>query len=192
MYWVVGGFTSWILSRVRSDEGLAYSAGSSFGIGNSLPGTFRASFQSKSSTVARAAQLTIELTRQLRDEGFSRDELTTSQSSFVETFPNGFANQFAVVARYANDEIVGREEGYWSRYRDQIRGVSTETTRAAARRHIRPDDFVILVVGNVEEILKGHPDYPDAKLEVLGPIIRLPLRDPMTMKPLEPGNDDGR
>ena len=51
---------------------------------------------------------------------------------------------------------------------------------------------MILVVGNVAEILQGHPDYPDATLEALGPIIRLPLRNPMTMKPLEPGNDDGR
>ena len=134
-----GGFTSWILSRVRSDEGLAYSAGSRFSIGDSLPGTFRAVFQSKSSTVARAAQLTIELTRQLRDEGFSRDELTTSQNSFVETFPNRFANKFAVVARYANDELVGREEGYWGflsrpgpwcQYRDCAGGgAQTHSTR---------------------------------------------------------------
>ena len=37
-----GGFTSRIMSRVRSDEGLAYSAGSSFGMGVYYPGVFRA------------------------------------------------------------------------------------------------------------------------------------------------------
>ncbi len=40
---------------MRSDEGLAYSAYSSYGIGDLYPGTFRAYFQSKSSTCARAA-----------------------------------------------------------------------------------------------------------------------------------------
>src|SRR5690606_1223590 len=57
------GFTSRILSRVRSDQGLAYSAGSSYGILNTIPGTFQAFFQSKSSTVPAAANLVVELIR---------------------------------------------------------------------------------------------------------------------------------
>ena len=46
-----GGFTSRIVNSVRSDEGLAYSAGSSFPGGVYYPLTFTASFQSKSRTV---------------------------------------------------------------------------------------------------------------------------------------------
>ncbi|HEU5091570.1 MAG TPA: pitrilysin family protein, partial [Nitrospira sp.] len=48
-----GGFTSRIMSRVRSDEGLAYSAGSNYGFGVYYDGVFQASFQSKSPTVAQ-------------------------------------------------------------------------------------------------------------------------------------------
>ena len=42
------------------------------------------------------------------------------------------------------------------------------------------------MVGNVEDILKGSPDHPTATIESLGPITRLPLRDPLTLQPLTP------
>ena len=48
------GFTSRITTTVRSNEGLAYSAGSGIRFGIWYPGRFRAGFQSKSSTVACA------------------------------------------------------------------------------------------------------------------------------------------
>jgi len=42
-----------------------------------------------------------------------------------------------------------------------------------------------LVVGKEEEILKGHPDHPVNLVELTtGKLKRVPLRDPMTMKPL--------
>ncbi len=43
--------------------------------------------------------------------------------------------------------------------------------------------MVILVVGNIDEIMKGHPE-DETKLSDFGPIHRLPLRDPMTLEPL--------
>ena len=55
-----GGFTSRIMSRVRSDEGLAYDAHSSFPGGVYYPLTFTAGFQSKSRTVAYAVSIVLE------------------------------------------------------------------------------------------------------------------------------------
>jgi len=55
-----GAFTSRITSRVRSDEGLAYSAGSSYGFGIYNPGIFRASFQSKNTTTSQALDIVME------------------------------------------------------------------------------------------------------------------------------------
>ena len=54
-----------------------------------------------------------------------------------------------------------------------------------AKKWLDPSKVVILAVGNKEEILKGHPDHPVAIKELgQGRVIELPLRDPMTMKPL--------
>ena len=75
------GFTSRITNRVRSDEGLAYSAGSSFGVGVYYPGLFRASFQSKSATVAQATQIVVEEIDRIRTQKVTAEELDTVKNS---------------------------------------------------------------------------------------------------------------
>jgi len=180
-----GGFTAWMMLRIRSDEGLAYGAYSSYEIGDLYPGEFRAYFQSKSSTCARAAQLTLELLKKIRGEAVSEKELDTSKSSFIETFPRTFETKGRTVSRFAVDDLVGRPHSYWTTYRDAMRAVTADSVRAAATAHYAPDKLIVLVVGPVDEVLKGHPDHPEARLETFGPFTRVPLRDPMTLQPLE-------
>ena len=180
-----GGFTAWMMSRVRSDEGLAYSAYSRYSIGDVYPGVFHAYFQSKSSTCARAADLTAELIARLRTGVVSEKELTSSKNSFIETLPRTFENKLKTVARYAQDELVGRPHDYWKSYRERVGAVTAPDVARAAKAHINPDRLIVLVVGNVDEILRGHPDHPEATFERLGPVVRLPLRDPLTLRPIE-------
>jgi zinc protease len=180
-----GGFTAWMMLRIRSDEGLAYGAYSSYDIGDLFPGDFRAYFQSKSSTCIRAAKLTLGLINKIRSEDVSAKELDTSKSSFIETFPRTFETKAKTVNRFALDDVVGRPHDYWTTFRDRIRAVTADSAKAAAAAHLSPEKLVVLVVGNVDEILKGHPDYPSLKLDMFGTLTRVPLRDPMTLKPLE-------
>jgi hypothetical protein len=49
--------------------------------------------------------------------------------------------------------------------------------------NLDPETMIMLVVGNIEEILKGHPEH-DARLTDFGEIKQLPLRDPMTLQPI--------
>lgn len=179
------GFTSRIVSRVRSDQGLAYSAGSSYGILTTIPGTFRAYFQSKSSTVPAAAELVAELIQGLRTDGVTEGELQTAKNSMIETFPNHFQSTHATVSLFGRDELLGLPHDYWMSYRDQVRVSTVIGVQESARRHIHPEELVVLVVGNIDEIIKGDPDYPDARLEELGSVTQLPLRDPLTLEPLE-------
>ncbi len=177
------GFTSRITKRVRSDEGLAYHAASYFTFPVSYPGAFRAVFQSKSATVARGIEIVLGLIRDVRRDGITEDELETAKASFIQTFPRRFESAEAAATRYASDELLGRSHRYWLDYRENVRRVSLEDAKAAARRHLHPDRMVILVVGNLDEIMAGSPDYA-ARLADFGPIHRLPLRDPLTLEPL--------
>lgn len=179
-----GGFTSRIMSRVRSDEGLAYSAGSNFGLGVYYPGVFRAVFQSKNPTTSQAIDIIMEEINRVRTVKVTAEELETSKNSIIEFFPRIFATAALIAGTFAQDEYTKRPADYWATYRDRIRAVTAEDVQRVAQRYLQPDQLVVLVVGNIDEITKGNPDKPQHSLLKIardGQIRRIPLPDPLTM-----------
>ncbi len=178
-----GGFTSRITNRIRSDEGLAYDAGSSFEPGIYYPGVYRAGFQSKSSTAAQAARIVLDEMDRIRREPVSEEELNTVKNNAIEVFPRYFATASAVAGTFANDEFTGRDPGYWDKYRDRIRAVTADDVLRAAKEYLRPEKMVILAVGHVEDMLKGNPEKPEFSFRKIsgGKIQSIPLPDPQTM-----------
>jgi predicted Zn-dependent peptidase len=180
------GFTSRITKTVRSDEGLAYSAGSGFSPGIWFPGRWRAAFQSKSRSVAWATELVLQELRRMRDEPVSEQELETIKNSLIQTFPSSFASRAQSMAIFAADEYTRRDPAYWATYRDRIRAVTAADVQRVARAHLLPERLLVLVVGDQAEIDRGDPKHP-VRLAALAPggkVTALPLRDPLTMKPL--------
>jgi zinc protease len=178
-----GGFTSRITSRVRSDEGLAYSAGSSYGLGVYYPGAFRAAFQSKSATAAQAIDIVLEEINRIRTTKVSAEELETAKNYAVEIFPRFFSTAAQVAGTFAQDEYTRRPADYWDKYRERVRAVTADDVQRVAQKYLRPDQLVILVVGNLDDITKGNPDKPQHSLMKIanGRVTRVPLPDPLTL-----------
>jgi hypothetical protein len=89
-----------------------------------------------------------------------------------------------VATLFASDELTGRAPDYWRTYRDRVRAVTVADIQRVAVKHLRPDDLVILAVGNVGDMLRGDPDHPGHALEKTAPggrVTRIPLPDPVTM-----------
>lgn len=179
-----GAFTSRITNRVRSDEGLAYSAGSEFPAGTFYEGVFTASFQSKSPSVARATAIVLEEIDRIRREPVKAAELDTVRNYLVEVFPRSFSSATAVANLFASDELTKRAPDYWRTYRDRVRAVTVADIQRVAQKYLRPDSLATLAVGNVDDMLKGDADHPAYSLEKVAPggrVTRIPLPDPVTM-----------
>ena len=179
-----GGFTARLMKRVRSDEGLAYSIWSSFGLGTYYDGVFRTRFESKSETVGRATAIVLEEIQRIRTERVLEEELGTSIASFVETFSRRFSSAASTASLFADNEYTGRNPSYIETYRDRISAVTSNDVLRVAQEYLFPDRLVFLAVGNIGDILKGDPDNPGYSLAEVVPfeVTYIPLPDPMTMK----------
>jgi zinc protease len=172
------GFTSRIMSRVRSDEGLAYQAGSAFQHGYFYDGTFAVVFQSKSASVAQAVAIVREEIAKMRSTPVSREELDIEIGRAVESFPRRFATAALRASQFAGDDYNQVPADYWETYRQRIQALQPDEIRRVAEKYLQPDKLIVLVVGDADAIQKGNPDKPQFKL---GPATRIPLPDPLTM-----------
>jgi predicted Zn-dependent peptidase len=179
-----GGFISRITQRVRSDEGLAYSAGSSFRAGTYYPGTFTAGFQSQNPRCAQATGIVLEEVRRMREERVTQEELDVAKNSVIEVFPRFFATAGQIASTFANDEFTKREPGYWDKYRGRVAAVTPDEILRVSQKYLHPERLVILGVGDVSEMLAGNPAEPGYKFsDYAGEagIERIPLPDPLTL-----------
>ncbi|MDJ0653797.1 MAG: pitrilysin family protein [Xanthomonadales bacterium] len=180
-----GGFTSRITSRVRSDEGLAYSAGSRFSLGRHYPGQFRVFYQSKNESVSQALAIVMEEIERIRTEPVTEQELRVAIEGRVAYLAELYSSAAAKAGRFASDHLNEEDPDFWRQYEANVRKVTRDDVLRAARTHLKPEDLRILLVGKLEEAQAGDGTHGTVQ-EITGQqLTRLPLKDPLTLEPLE-------
>jgi predicted Zn-dependent peptidase len=176
-----GGFTSRIVRRVRSDEGLAYNTGSAFDRPVLYPGTFRAWFQTKHATAAFGTRIMVDEIERITRERVDEETVENAKASFIGNLVNPFSSRDRIVNTFADDEYTGRPDDYWRSYTKRMRSVTPDDVLAAARTYLHPEKLVFLVVGDPEAVMAGS-DKHEERFSDFGEITVLPLRDPMSLE----------
>lgn len=188
-----GGFTSRLMKSIRSNEGLSYGVGSQFSAGAYYPGVFGVNFDSKSPTVALALQLMRDEFERMKSEPVTQEEIEVAKRGFVESFPQIFSSRDAMLGIFVSDQWSGRDENFWKTYRENVQKVSPADIQRVARKYLNLDDMVILVVGNWDDIAKGDlTGRANMQKFFNGQRTEIPLKDPLTLKPLSGPPTEGQ
>lgn len=177
-----GGFSSRLMQRVRSQEGLAYDVRSDLRPGLVYPLPFKILFQSKSESCAYAASICLEEIAKIRKEGVTAEELQSAKQFYLDAFPGlFFSTRLQTVSTFATAELLDFPKDYYTSYREKISGLTTGDLRRVAQEHLHPDKFAWVVVGNIPAIQAGDGSHP-VKLADLGTVVSVPLSDPYTLE----------
>jgi zinc protease len=141
-----GGFSSRLMTRIRSELGCTYGIRSSFHF-RRAPGPFLVSTFTPGAQTALVVKEIKEVIRELREEGITAAELAEAQSYYIGHFPLGLETSRNIGSRVVSMDLYNLGLDYLGQYRDRIRAVDLTAAREAARQHLAPESLVTLVVG---------------------------------------------
>ncbi|HEX4824334.1 MAG TPA: pitrilysin family protein [Candidatus Polarisedimenticolaceae bacterium] len=179
------GFTSRLMKRIRSDEGLTYGVYSNLEPGTYWRGDVIGTMQNKNRSVAYALRLAMEEIKKLKDQAPSEEEMRVNKDGIIEAFPSQWGTKQAIATRFADEAREGWPEDWWANFREKIQAVSAADVQRMAKQLFDVNKMVIVVVGKGDEVEPGDPDHAGALKDATPlPYKKLPLRDPATMKPM--------
>jgi zinc protease len=159
-----GGFSSRLVSHVRTEQGLAYAVGASWNAGWDRPGTFFAIGGTKSET-------TIKIINSIRDqirsmsEGVTDDELARAKDAILKGMAFDFDSTAKIVRRMMTYEYFDYPRDYLQQYRANIEKVTKADVLRVSKQYLKPDELAILVLGNQKDF-----DQPLSTLGKVTPI----------------------
>ncbi len=155
MNFILGGgsFTARIPGRIRSDEGLAYSAYSVFQTSRDT-GIFFVSCQTKLESTNRAISIALEELDKIRKMPVDKDELAQAKETFMNQFIFRFTTSASIVGQKLDIEYEELPLNYLETYLDNVQAVTQEDVQRVAKKYLHPDEIKVLVVGDKEKFDK--------------------------------------
>ena len=152
-----GGFGSRLMDRIREEQGYAYSVGSYFSA-RKHPGPFTVALQTKNESAQQAIAETLAVIRHFRQEGATEEEVEAAKAYLTNSFPLRLISNSDVAGMLPVLEFYGLGLDYPDRYPDIIGSVTLEQVKAAAKQHLHPDQFLQVVVADLEKAGLGRAE----------------------------------
>lgn len=164
------GFSSRLVSRIRTQLGYAYSIGASWSANYNHPGTFRIGGSTKSMTTVETVQAIREEVQKLRTAEVTEKELDEAKQAVLNSFVFNFDSPAKTLSRVVRYEYFGYPKDFLFQYQKAISAVTRADVLRVAKEHIHPEELAIVAVGNPKEF--GKP------LTTLGKVAELDLTIP--------------
>lgn len=187
--WVIGegGFGSRLLTRLRTEKGLAYSAASIWGAARDHERILGAITYTRSDRTVEALRVVEQTLDSARTDPPDSAEVELAREDILNGFVFGFSDAVQIVAR----QVRYMAEGFPSDWPDRfLRGVREVRQRDVARvidKYLDPRGFTILIVGDTSRFdlsrlgpytILGDPAAPSGD-----PVGEASIRMPSSFRP---------
>ncbi|MEQ1887087.1 MAG: pitrilysin family protein [Bryobacteraceae bacterium] len=157
------GFSSRLMSQIRTKLGLAYSIGAGWGASYDHPGIFRMAGSTKSMTAEEAVAASRAELEKLRSAEVTEQELKTAKDSVLNSFVFFFDSPAKTLNRVLMYEYFGYPRDFLFQYQKKLTAVTRADVLRVAKQHMRPEDLTIVVTGNAKDF--GKPLSALGKVE---------------------------
>jgi len=171
-----GGFTSRLMERVRSNEGLAYGIGSEVESDYHRTGTVYVGLQTKAPTGAYAVKLVLEEMRKMADKGITDEELNKAKEGLLRSLPSLFDTPANTASIFAQGEVWGRALDHYSEYQKTLQAMTRKEVEEAFRKYFHPDSLRIILVGP-KNVLLAKDEIHQVSLSDFGKIREITLEE---------------
>ncbi|MEO0115647.1 MAG: pitrilysin family protein [candidate division WOR-3 bacterium] len=152
MNFILGGsaLSSRLGISVREKGGLAYDVGSYFER-NLYPGAYIFSTQTKIDNTQIVIDKILAEIRKMRNEGITQKELAKAQKFYTGNFPltfDSFSDKVNLISRIERYRL-GLD--YINKFNERVQSLTIEQINEAAKNHLFPDNYLLVIVGNVTQ-----------------------------------------
>lgn len=142
------GFTARIPQRLRDEQGLCYSVGSSITSSAGLePGTFRAYIGTSPEHRETAVEGFLREIRLIREEAPTIEEVQVAQDYLAGSFVLGLERNVSLVGFAIRAKRYGLGFDYLQEFPRLVRAVRANDVREVAAKHLHPDRVVVVSAG---------------------------------------------
>jgi len=157
------GFTSRLMSQIRTKLGLAYSIGAGWGANYDHPGTFRIVGSTKSASTTEAILAARAELEKMRAAEVTEQELKTAKDSVLNSFVFFFDSPAKTLNRVMMYEYFGYPKDFLFEYQKKVTAVTRADVLRVMREHTNAANLSMVAVGNPKDF--GKPLNAAGKLE---------------------------
>jgi zinc protease len=146
-----GGFVSRLVDNIRDNLGLTYGIYSLFDA-REYPGSFQIAVETKNINTNQALSEVLKELKKLIEKGVSPTELSEAKAYMTGSFPLRMDTNGKMMRLLSAMELYGLGLDFPEKYTKLINQVTAEEVLRVARIYLKPDNFLLVVVGDQKEI----------------------------------------
>lgn len=158
-----GAFSSRLNLNLRERHGYTYGISSGY-TSRRHPGPFLVSTAVQSDAAAASVREVLREVEGIREGPVTPAELDDARSYLAGVFPLRLETTVGIASRLSQVAVYGLPDDYFDHYRDWVLAVSAEDVLRVAQRHLRPEEMVVVVVGDAGELRGSMEEFGEVRV----------------------------